>query len=76
MTQHHGHERVIHFGPRAKIVVKEFLKRDLTGYLFAPADAEQERREAQHVARKTPMSCGNTPDSKFDFRTYAAWFTA
>jgi hypothetical protein len=41
--------------------VRPFLKPDLTACLFAPADADRERREAQHEARKTPLSCGNRP---------------
>lgn len=60
-TQHHGHERVVYFGPQAQEVVRPFLKPDLTACLFAPADAERERREARHEVRKMPLSCGNRP---------------
>jgi integrase len=65
-TAHHGHERVIYLGPQARAVVEEFLKTDTKAYLFSPADAERERREAMHEARKlsgTPLSCGNVPGS-------------
>ena len=31
--------------------------------LFFPAEAEHDRLEARHAARKTPLSCGNTPGS-------------
>ena len=58
-TQHHGHERAIFLGPQAKAVIERFLKPDLQAFLFSPADAERERREALSAARKTPESCGN-----------------
>lgn len=62
-TEHHGHERPIYLGPQAQAVVRLFLKTDLSAYLFSPADADRERREAQQEARKTPLSCGNVPGS-------------
>lgn len=62
-TEHHGHERPIYLGPQAQAVVRQFLKTDLSAYLFSPADADRLRREAQHEARKTPLSCGNVPGS-------------
>lgn len=62
-TGHHGQERIIYLGPKAKAIVEEFLKPDLQAYLFSPADAEAERREAMHEARKTPLSTGNVPGS-------------
>lgn len=58
-TQHRGHERVVYLGPRAKVIVGRFLRPDLNAYLFSPADAERERREALHETRATPESCGN-----------------
>jgi integrase len=60
-TAHHGHTRTIYLGPKAQQVLAEFLRTDLHAPVFAPADAEAERRAALHKARKTPMSCGNTP---------------
>lgn len=57
------HDRVIYIGPRAQQILRPFLKRNLSAYLFSPTDAEAERRAAQHANRKTPMSCGNTPGS-------------
>lgn len=62
-TEHHGHTREIRLGRRAQTVIEPFLKPDLDGYLFSPAEAEAERREKQHKARKTPLSCGNRPGS-------------
>lgn len=62
-TQHRGHARVIYLGPQAQAIIRDFFKPDLAAYLFSPADAERERREAQHEARKTPLNCGNRPGS-------------
>lgn len=56
--QHRGRERVIPLGPRARAVIQPFLR---PGYLFSPKDADAERRERLHAARRTPMSCGNSP---------------
>jgi integrase len=60
-TAHHGHERVIYLGPQGQALVKDFLRSDINAYIFSPAEAEAERRAAQHAARKTPFSCGNRP---------------
>ena len=60
-TEHHGYERVVELGPRAREVIRPFLKPDLEEFLFSPADAEAERRAELHRKRKTAMSCGNRP---------------
>lgn len=60
-TEHHGHAREVRIGPKAQAVLWPYRKPDLGAYLFSPADAERERRERLHAARKTPMSCGNRP---------------
>jgi integrase len=61
-TQQHGHERVVILGPKAQEIVRPFLRADSPiKYLFSPADADAERRRKLHLARKTPMSCGNRP---------------
>ncbi len=62
-AQHHGHERTIYIGPRAQAMLREFLKPNLSAYLFSPAEAEAERHKEQHRHRKTAMSCGNVPGS-------------
>lgn len=41
-TAWHGHERKVYLGPKAQAVVKPFLLRDTTAYLFSPAEAESE----------------------------------
>lgn len=60
-TQHHGYDRIVDLGPRARKIVKPFLKPDVDAYLFSPVDAEAERRSAQHAKRTTPMKYGNRP---------------
>jgi integrase len=60
-TQHHGHDRTIYFGPKAKAVLQPYLKADLDACIFSPADAEADRRAKLTAARKTPLSCGNKP---------------
>lgn len=63
-TQHHGRDRVIYVGPKAQQVLAPFLDdRPADAYCFSPAEAEAERREAMHAARRTPISCGNKPGS-------------
>lgn len=37
-TKHHGHDRVIQIGPALQQILQEFLKADLTAYLFVPID--------------------------------------
>jgi integrase len=60
-TEHHGRDRVIFIGPKAQDVLRPYLLRDKAAYCFVPADSERKRREAMHVDRKTPLSCGNRP---------------
>ncbi len=60
-TEHHGHRRTIYLGPRAQTIVRPFLRPQLGAYLFSPADAVLERREARHQARRTPLAWGNRP---------------
>lgn len=60
-TEHHGYDRIVELGPRARKLVKPFLKPDVEAYLFSPADAETERRAELHAKRTTPMRYGNRP---------------
>lgn len=56
-----GKTRVIYFGPKAQDVLRPFLLRPAEAFLFSPAEAEKERREALHAVRKTPLTYGNRP---------------
>ncbi len=60
-TEHHGHERVIYLGPKARQVVGPFLLRPADAHCFSPAEAEHERRRLLHAARTAPIGSGNVP---------------
>lgn len=60
-TQHRGHARMIYLGPRAQAVLRPWLRADLDGLLFQPAEAEAWRQEQRGSKRTTPRSCGNRP---------------
>lgn len=63
-TRHHGHDRVLYFGRRARAVLKPLMENRAPHQpLFSPRDAERERLEKRRAARKTPLSCGNRPGS-------------
>ena len=55
-TEHHGHERVVFVGPKAQAVLRPFLKADPDAYLFSPSEAEEARRAARRLQRKSPMT--------------------
>ena len=60
-TEHHARERVIPIGPKGQNVLRPYLLRAKESHCFSPIDSEKKRREAQHAARKTSLSCGNRP---------------
>ncbi|MBI3467949.1 MAG: tyrosine-type recombinase/integrase [Planctomycetes bacterium] len=55
-TEHHGHTRVIYFGPRAQEVLSPWLKTDLQAYLFSPKEAEAARNAERREERQSPMT--------------------
>ena len=54
-TDHHGHKRIVEFGPQAQAVIRPFLKRDVHAYLFQPGEAMAERHARQRKNRKTSV---------------------
>lgn len=67
-TRHHGHARVLYFGEKSQAILAPLLmRRGDDDFIFSPAEADRERREAAHQKRldsnSTPMSCGNRPGS-------------
>jgi integrase len=58
-TAHRGKPRIIALGPKAKEILRPFLRTELEAFLFSPAEAEAERRASREAERKTPRSCGN-----------------
>jgi hypothetical protein len=62
-TKHLGHARVIFIGPKARRLLRPYLRRPAGEYCFSPAESEQQRRKQQHANRKTPLQHGNRPGS-------------
>lgn len=63
-NQYRGHERIIRIGPRGQDIIGPFMAgRAIDAPLFSPIEAEAERRERMHAARKTPIGYGNRPGS-------------
>jgi integrase len=61
-TAHHGHDRTLFLGPKAQLIIQPFLTgRPPEDYLFSPAEAERERREAASRKRKSPLARGHRP---------------
>jgi integrase len=61
-TAHHGHSRDIFIGPKAKEILRQFLKPlNPQAFIFSPREADAERREKLRASRVTPLSCGNRP---------------
>ncbi len=55
-TAHHGKDRVVFIGPRGQDVIREFLKPDLSAYLFSPSDARDEFDERRKASRKSKVT--------------------
>ncbi len=62
-TAYRGKKRTIYVGPQAQAVLAPYLLRDSKAFCFSPIESEKQRRAAVHLARKTPLSCGNRPGS-------------
>jgi integrase len=54
---------VIYIGPKGQDILRKYLLRPEDAYCFSPREAEQQRLEALHEKRRTPLSCGNRPGS-------------
>ncbi len=52
-SQHHGYDRIVELGPRAKKILKPYLKSDTQAYLFSPIEAMEQRRVQDRLNRKT-----------------------
>jgi integrase len=61
---HRGHKLTIRIGPKARDVLRPYLKPHRPdAFVFSPADEMEEVRAARTAARATPLSCGNTVGS-------------
>lgn len=54
-------ERLIYIGPKAQAVIREFLPRPTSAYLFCPSEAESDRVASLSAQRVTPLNQGNSP---------------
>lgn len=55
-TAHHGHDRVIFIGPKARAIIEANLKPNPRAYLFQPSDAELERKRLRREARQSKVT--------------------
>ena len=62
-TSHQGHTRIVALGPKVQKIIRPYMKRELTAYLFSPKEADSDRKARQFEKRKIPLSCGNKPGS-------------
>lgn len=79
-TEHHGRERVILIGPRAREVLEPWLRPDLMAYLFSPAEAGAERKAGMRARRRTKVQPSQkdrrkarperTPGERYDTHAY------
>lgn len=60
-TKHHGHERRIPIGPKCQEIVRKYLLRGETDYLFSPAEVVEKVRARRQSERRIRISCGNRP---------------
>ena len=51
-----GHDRRIPLGPKAQGLLRPFLDRESTAYMFSPREAEKWRHAQRRKRRKTPMT--------------------
>ncbi|OJW26883.1 MAG: hypothetical protein BGO49_21420 [Planctomycetales bacterium 71-10] len=66
-TEHHGRDRVIHLGPKARAVLAPWLKPDdPEAYLFQPREARGDRMRALRAARKSKVQPSQVDRSKAD----------
>jgi integrase len=55
-TEHRGRTREIFIGPRAKRLLRPWLKREPTAFLFSPKEAEAARNADRRANRQSPMT--------------------
>lgn len=54
-TEHHDRDRAIPLGPRAREILKPWLRLNVTEYLFQPREATAERTTGRREALKTKV---------------------
>jgi integrase len=59
-TEHHGRERLVFLGPRARTILAPYLLACADGPLFSPRRSEARRNAERREARRTPMAPAHT----------------
>jgi integrase len=54
-TEHHGHQRVIFVGPKARAILLPYLVRPADAHCFSPAESVERRNIAMRARRKTKV---------------------
>jgi integrase len=55
-TDHHGKGREVYLGPKARAVLRPWLRTDLGAFLFSPREAAEEFRARKRAARRSPRT--------------------
>lgn len=61
--EHINVDRRVFLGPRAQLILAQWLNRSPGDYCVSPREAERERRAIAHGSRTIPLSYGNRPGS-------------
>lgn len=54
--QHRGRDRSILIGPKAQVILREFLRPIVDAFVFSPAEADSERQSKRRADRRSPMT--------------------
>jgi integrase len=65
-TQYLGHTRTIAFGPRAQVILRQYLRDDPDALVFSPAEADRQRKAAMRAKRNTPVQPSQVNRAKKD----------
>jgi len=63
-TEHHGHDRTIHIGPKGQAILTPYLLREADGYCFSPSEALRQRHAEQRAQRKSRVQPSQVDRSK------------
>ena len=63
-TEHHGHDRTIHIGPKAQAILTPYLLREADAYAFSPIDVQRKRHAEQRARRKSKVQPSQVDRSK------------
>jgi integrase len=55
-TEHHGHDRPVYLGPKAREIIEPYLKPELAAFIFDPREVMEEYNAERRRNRRTPMT--------------------